>query len=308
LVLELGNQLQEKSDKLSLQQSAQGTDISFWNSIFKFFENRDCAPVYGNEKEIGDALHQLFAEGVVKREDLFITSKVFNNMHKERVRKSVEKTLNDLRLDSLDLLLVHWPIMFQDEEMPTPSRNRDGTPAAELVISYEYLDTWKEFEALYDAGKAKSIGVSNFEIEQLEDLLQHARIAPAVNQIEFHPLVPQPRLLQYCKEKGIAVTAYSPLGSGDSFVGKREDTPKLLKNEIVHKVAKEVNRSPAQVLLRWAIQKGLTVIPKTTSPQRLVENLSLFDFVLDEQQMNTLDSLDCNFRYGLGWMKGHYLP
>jgi len=272
------------------------------------YRHIDCAQIYGNEKEIGESLQKVFAEGNVKRSDLFITSKVFNNKHLERVMGSCEQTLKDLQLDYVDLLLMHWPIMFEEVEIPQPMRQDNGLPNPKLKIKFEYRDTWKQLEKVLQSGKAKSIGVSNFTVEQLEELAKISKVVPAVNQIELHPLLTQDDLLSYCSKHGIVVTAYSPLGSGDSYSGSRADTPKLLKNDTVASVAAAVSKSPAQVLVRWGVQRGASVIPKSTNAKRIAENGDVFDFKLSDAQMKALNALNLNYRFGMGWMPGHFIP
>jgi len=271
------------------------------------YRHIDCAQIYGNEKEVGAALAEAFSTGLVSRHQLHITSKVFNNRHKERVHKAIDQTLHDLQLEYLDLYLVHWPAMFEDEEIVRPMRQEDGSPSPQIKISCEYLETWKEMEKLVEEGKVKAIGVSNFTKEQIEDIANNCTILPAVNQIEMHPLLIQQDLLDYCASKGIIITAYSPLGSGDSYTGAREDTPTLLKEEKVIQIAEDVGKTPAQVLLRWAIQKGVTVIPKSVRESRIEENSQIFDFELSSEQMQALDSLNRSYRFGLGWLPGHFL-
>jgi len=278
------------------------------NAIKAGYRHIDCAAIYGNEKEIGEALQKVWSEGIAKREEVFITSKVFNNHHLDRVPLSCEQTLKDLQLDYIDLLLMHWPIMFEEVEIPQPMRQENGYPNPKLKIKFEYKDTWKQLEKLLAGGKVRSVGVSNFTIEQLTELSKISSVVPAANQIELHPLHTQQPLLEYCQKSGTVITAYSPLGSGDSYSGSRTDTPKLLKEKVIMALADQYKKSPAQILLRWSIQKGVSVIPKSTNPTRIAENADVFDFELTADDMAQVDGLNANYRFGLGWLPGHFIP
>eukprot|EP00300_Choanocystis_sp_HF-7_P030530 c39386_g1_i1.p1 GENE.c39386_g1_i1~~c39386_g1_i1.p1 ORF type:complete len:342 (+),score=56.17 c39386_g1_i1:28-1026(+) len=288
------------------------------------YRHIDCAAIYGNEAEIGVALKELFDEGAVRREDLFITSKVFNHFHdvrtadqiaagiKSRPQISLEKTLADLKIDYLDLLLVHWPIAFRLEDptsLPKVMRNTDGTPVPGLAAEFEFLQTWRAFEELPATGLVRSIGVSNFTIAQLEELLSSARIRPVVNQVELHPLHVQSELRAFCAAHNIVIVGYSGLGSSDSYSGSQPGAPSLLKHEVVTGIATAMGVSPAQVLIRWAIQTGAVTIPKSVNPGRIAENLASRTIApLSSADIAALDALDRGFRFGMGWMPGHFLP
>ncbi|KAL6146056.1 hypothetical protein ACLB2K_056739 [Fragaria x ananassa] len=195
----------------------------FTTAIKVGYRHIDCAQIYGNEKEIGDALKKLFDDGLVKRDDLWITSKLWCTDHEpEDVPKAFNKPLQDLQLDYLDLYLIHWPVSIKNGKLTQPN-----IPA-----------TWKAMEALYDSGKARAIGVSNFSSKKLGDLLEVARIPPAVNQVELHPQWQQLKLHAFCQSKGVHLTAYSPLGK-----------KKVLEHAIVKMVAEELGKTPAQVVL-----------------------------------------------------------
>lgn len=227
------------------------------------YRHIDCASIYQNEHEVGQALAEVLSEGVVSRQQLFITSKLWNTDHApDRVAAACRKTLADLRLSYLDLYLIHWPV--------TP------TPGPELVP--DIGTTWVAMEALVREGLVRSIGVSNFSATKLQRLLLcPARVvAPAVNQVEVHPYFRNDALIAWCRGHGIHVTAYSPLGSPDSgAIFKRKFSPSLMQDPVVVDVASKMEKSPAQVLVRWALQHGTSVLPKSSNPQRIKANLQV---------------------------------
>lgn len=241
------------------------------------YRHIDAAAIYGNEHEVGEALSAAISGGKVKREDLFVTSKLWNSKHRAAdVRPALEKTLKDLRLDYLDLYLIHWPIT--------------GVPGPELTPPV--VETWAALEALVDAGLVRSIGVSNFSVKKLGRLLDVARIPPSVLQVEIHPYWRNDALLNFAESKGIHVTAYSPLGSPDSsHLFKRKKSLDPLRDEVVGEVAAKLGRNAGQVLIRWALQHGTSVIPKSVSPARIAGNLDVLSWAIPADDFVRIETL-----------------
>eukprot|EP00756_Hemistasia_phaeocysticola_P007785 Hpha_TRINITY_DN14397_c0_g5::TRINITY_DN14397_c0_g5_i1::g.86646::m.86646/K00002/AKR1A1, adh; alcohol dehydrogenase (NADP+) len=267
----------------------------------------DCAAAYGNEAEIGEALAECFASGVVKREELFIVSKVFQTHHvwqgdPSRTQESLAKTLKDLRLDYIDLLLIHWPFAFEQKKLSFPLRLEDGSPNPKLTVEMEYKGTWRVLESFVHDGRVRSIGVSNFTTEQLDDLRADCRIPPAVNQVEIHPYLSQPRLKAYCDAADIAVMAYSPLGSAGGKPPPQHGAT-LMSNPAVQRVGQEVGRTPAQVLIRWSIQKGFISIPKSQKAERVKQNGDVLSWSLTPAQIAEIDKLNCDYRFFVSYLK-----
>jgi len=249
----------------------------------------DGAAIYRNEPEIGKVYKEVFA--TLKREDIFITSKLWNTNHDPRhVEAACRQTLADLQLDYLDLYLMHWGVAFKhgDELEPVGA---DGKCIGENVPIHE---TWQAMEKLVDLGLVKSIGVANFTSIMLHDLMTYAKIVPAVNQIEVHPYNSQHELIEYCKHLGITVTAYSPLGR----IGAAGVTgPRLFDEQIVNDFAVKYTHTPAQIILNWAVSRGTIAIPKSVTPERIKENIDSLDFDLSSEDVAQLDALNRNYRF-----------
>ncbi|GLC35191.1 hypothetical protein PLESTM_000289300 [Pleodorina starrii] len=242
------------------------------------YRHIDCARVYQNEHEVGEALSAVLAEGVVRREEVFVTSKLWNSDHEPaRVEAACRKSMEDLRVSYLDLYLMHWPVT--------------GNTGPEVLPPL--ADTWAAMEALVDKGLVRTIGVSNFSIKKLERLMTSARIKPAVVQVESHPYWRNEALRGWCAERGIHLTAYSPLGSPDSatIVKRAEDTPTPLREALVAEVASKMGKDAGQVLIRWALQRGTSALPKSVKPERIRSNLDVFDWEIPADLYDKLSHL-----------------
>lgn len=224
------------------------------------YKSIDTAKIYENEEGVGQAIK----ESGASREELFVTSKVWNaDQGYDTTLQAFETSLNKLGLEYLDLYLIHWPV--------------EG----------KYKDTWKALEKLYKDGKIRAIGVSNFQVHHLEDLIADAEVKPMVNQIEFHPLLTQTEVREYCKQQGIQVEAWSPLAQGE-----------LLDNEVLTQIAEKHGKSTAQVILRWDLQNEVVTIPKSTKEHRIIQNADVFDFELNADEVEKINALNQNHRVG----------
>lgn len=241
----------------------EGTEVieSVKAAIKHGYKSIDTAAIYQNEEGVGQAIK----ESGVPREELFITTKVWNSDHGyDAALQAFETSMNKLGLDYLDLYLIHWP-----------GQNKT------------YKETWKALEKLYKDGRVRAIGVSNFKVHHLEDLLSDAEIKPMVNQVEFHPHLTQKELLAYCQKEGIQLEAWSPLKRGQ-----------LLNDAAINEIAEKYQKSPAQIILRWDLQHKVVTIPKSIKEQRIIENANIFDFELSIEDMQKIDGLNKDERSG----------
>lgn len=257
---------------------------------------------YGNEKEAGEGVARAIKDGLVKREDLFIVSKLWNSFHDgERVEPIARKQLADWGIEYFDLFIVHFPVSLKyvDPEVRyPPGWEFDGKTV--IPGNATIQETWTAMETLVEKKLARSIGISNFQGSLILDLLRYAKVRPATLQIEHHPYLVQPHLLLLAQAEGIAVTAYSSFGP-QSFIEldwqKAHDTPVLFEHDVVTSIAKKAEKTPSQVLLRWATQRGLAVIPKSNNQGRLEQNLHVCDFDLAEEDIKAISALDRNLRF-----------
>ena len=256
------------------------------------YRHIDCAYIYGNEKEIGNALTFAFENGIVTREELFITSKLWNSFHHpESVEPAIRKTLADLQLDYLDLYLIHWPLVFKQGHDQARSAN-DLLSTDEVPLA----DTWKAMEKIKRKGLTRHIGVSNFSIKKLDELSKQSETKPEVNQVEIHPFFTQEKMLRYCRENDIIVTAYSPLGSRHLI----KTNESITQQQIIIRLAEKYNCTPAQIILAWGMARGYAVIPKSVNADRIIENIGALSVQLTDSEVKLISSMNRNQRIAKG--------
>ncbi|MCU4154353.1 aldo/keto reductase [Carboxylicivirga sp. A043] len=258
------------------------------------YRHIDCAAIYGNEKEVGNAIKTCIEEGTVTRDELWVTSKLWNNMHGENnVAPAIQKTLSDLQLEYLDLYLIHWPVAQKKLFV--------GASKAQHFLSLEeqpIANTWKGMEKAVELGLTKTIGVSNFSVKKLKELIANSSIKPVLNQVELHPYFQQDELVDYCHTNNIHVMAYSPLGSSDRPEGlKAEDEPVLLEDKSIAALASKINASVAQTIIAWDIHRGISVIPKSVNPARLKQNFEAVEIKLSDTDMANIKKVNKDRRY-----------
>nr|QFR37187.1 aldo-keto reductase [Cyberlindnera americana] len=276
-----------------------------YNAIKLGYRLFDGASDYGNEVEVGNGIKKALDEGLVKRSDLFIVSKLWNTFHHpNNVKTALDRTLKDLQLDYLDLFYIHFPIAqsFVPYEVSYPP----GFGTTELMEFEDVpiIETYRALEAAVEAGKVKSLGISNFSGALIQDLLRGAKIKPVALQIEHHPYLVQSRLVEYAQKSGLWVVAYSTFGP-QSFIEldhpKAKDLEALFVNPVITSIASAHGKQPSQVLLRWATQRGLGVIPKSSNKGRLLDNLNVEDFDLTEEELKKISALDQGIRFNDPW-------
>lgn len=258
------------------------------------YRHLDCAPIYLNEPDVGRALATAFSHGIVKREELWITSKLWcNRMRPELVRDALKQTLVDLGLDDLDLYMIHWPIAFR-ADVHRPESPDDFIPLAEQPLS----DTWRALEDCVQEGLCRNLGVCNFNRERLSEILADCRIPPAANQVECHPYLPQADLKRFCDQHQIRLVAYSPLGSGDRPERMRDAAdPNLFEDPVLARWAAQQGISVGQLMLAWAVARGTVAIPKSSDLNRQRENLEAASIQLPQEATDAIDRLTTRHRF-----------
>ncbi|KAH3664338.1 hypothetical protein WICMUC_005723 [Wickerhamomyces mucosus] len=278
-----------------------------YNAIKLGYRLFDGAADYGNEVQVGEGIKRAIGEGIVKREDLIVVSKLWNTFHSpSNVKIALDKTLKDLNLEYLDLYYIHFPIATKFIPIEEKYPPAFGDPNAPFEFEdAPIIDTWRALEKEVDAGRIKSLGISNFPGALIQDLLRHKLShRPVALQIEHHPYLVQPRLIEYAKRENLQVVAYSSFGP-QSFVElnhpKVEKVPKLFDHDVIKSIASKHNKETSQILLRWATQRGLAVIPKSSNKDRLLQNLHVEDFDLSEDDIKQISDLDIGLRFNDPW-------
>jgi len=255
------------------------------------YRHFDTAFFYENEAEVGKAIRDKIAEGVIKREDVYVVSKLWSHFHEpDRVEYAMRKSLENFGLEYVDSYLMHWPYayVYRGDNVMWPT---DSAGEVEM-LDIDYLDTWKAMEKLVEKGYTKSIGVSNFNSEQLKRLMENCTIKPIQNQVECHPALNQKPLIALCKKYGIVVTAYCPIGRPDF----KARTPNYIFDEKVQKIADKYGKTTCQVVLRYLVENGAVPIPKSVTKSRIIENANIFDFKLSPEDHQVLDSYNTGER------------
>ena len=275
-----------------------------YNAIKLGYRHLDSACDYGNEVEVGQGITRALTDGLCSREELTITSKLWNTYHSpEHVKPALEKILTDLNLDYLDSFLIHFPIAqafvpFEERYPPEWFYDPEADNPTMKLVQVPLADTWRAMEDLVHQGLVKRIGVCNYNSGLLHDLMSYATIKPAELQIESHPYLTQESLIRLAKNYDMAVTAFSPFGALSYLELAMADADEsVLTQEVITRAANKYNKTPAQIVLRWGLQRGCSVITKTTKTERLQENLDVFDFALADDEMAAISALNKNRRF-----------
>ena len=284
--------------------SKQDTADTVYDAIALGYRHLDSAADYGNEVEVGKGISRALAEGICSREELWVTSKLWNTSHRrEHVEQACRKTLSDLALDYLDLYLIHFPIALKyvPAEKHYPPEWTFDPHSENPIMELEKVplsETWAAMESLVDLALVRDIGVCNYSSALIHDLMSYCKIKPSMLQVELHPFLTQENLLRTAKDYGIAVTGFSPLGAL-SYVDLNMATGEesVLVHSVVKVVSERTGATPAQVVLRWGLQRGCAIIPKSSKRERLIENIELSNFVLTESEMDSISALNKNRRF-----------
>ncbi|MEM9943624.1 MAG: aldo/keto reductase, partial [Planctomycetota bacterium] len=264
------------------------------SALYSGYRHIDCAPIYMNEKDVGQAFSEVFQEGSISREDVWITSKLWCNRHRrDLVEGALKETLADLQLEYLDLYMIHWPVAFK-HDIHRPESGTDLLSLEEMPL----IDTWGAMEECLKSGLCKNIGVCNFSQKKLQLLLDQGTVKPAADQVECHPFFPQDDLREFCQNKGIQLVAYSPLGSParpERMIG--ENDPSLFEQDQVKQLATSKGITVGQVLLAWAISRGTVAIPKSANPERQKENLAAGSIELSADEIKLVDEIAIRHRF-----------
>lgn len=274
-ILELNNGVSIPQLGLGVWQAKDGDEVeaAVSEAIKAGYRLIDTAAIYGNEVGVGRAIKS----SGVPREELFITTKLWNSdQGYDKTLKAFDHSMKLLGLEYLDMYLIHWPM-----------------PALKL-----YNESWRAMEELYNQGRIKALGVCNFQIEHLEDLLKHATVKPVINQIELHPYFPQRELRQFADTQDIFIESWSPIGGSGGNGGRHDVGTSLLDQQILQSIGNKYKKTPAQIVLRWHIQNNLIVIPKSVRPERIRENIDIFDFELTSDDMSLISNLESGVRGG----------
>uniref|UniRef100_A0A1A9W754 NADP-dependent oxidoreductase domain-containing protein n=1 Tax=Glossina brevipalpis TaxID=37001 RepID=A0A1A9W754_9MUSC len=270
----------------------QGTEAII-NAVTTGYRLIDCASIYQNESYIGNGIENVLENKIVKREELFIISKLWNTFHRpDLVEEAICMSLNNLKLDYLDCYLIHWPMAYYEGDVLIP---RDACGKIKYS-NVDYTDTWRAMENLVKIGLTKSIGFSNFNRKQIDRILDICTIHPVIHQIECHPYLTQHKMMEYCRNNEIVIISYSPLGSPARPWALRSEQ-RLLDDKMLEKLSVKYKKTPAQILIRYQIQRGNVVIPKSVTKERIISNFDVFDWSLEEEDIKDLDSMNRNKRF-----------